>query len=117
MWHLQWPWRRVLSICCWTSPPFISIYTTSTLSLSFFRPYVRCVTWASWPSCMTLTLAALHFDTIVVMDAGSIQAQGAPEDILHDPDAMSVFRAPLDVVSHPQTGTPQVLLQRGPSQR
>lgn len=64
-----------------------------------------------------LNLAALHFDTIVVMDAGSIQAQGVPDDILHDPDAMSVFRAPLDVVSHPQTGTPQVLLQRGPSQR
>ncbi len=64
-----------------------------------------------------LNLAALHFSTIVVMEGGSVRAQGEPEEILHSPDAMGVFRAPLDVVSHPQTGLPQVLLQRGPTER
>ena len=64
-----------------------------------------------------LNLAALYFNTIVVMDAGSVRAHGAPADILRMQDAMNVFRAPLTVVSHPQTGTPQVLLQRGPMQR
>lgn len=64
-----------------------------------------------------LNLAALHFSTIVVMEAGSVRARGAPAEILSDPDAMGVFRAPLDVVSHPQTGLPQVLLQRGRSER
>jgi iron complex transport system ATP-binding protein len=64
-----------------------------------------------------LNLAALYFNTIVVMDAGSVRAHGAPADILHEQEAMDVFRAPLAVVPHPQTGIPQVLLQRGPTQR
>jgi iron complex transport system ATP-binding protein len=64
-----------------------------------------------------LNLAALYFDTIVVMDGGSVRARGAPADILRRRDAMDVFRAPLDIVSHPQSGIPQVLLQRGTPER
>ncbi len=62
-----------------------------------------------------LNLAALYFQTMVVMDAGAVRAHGEPAEILTKPDAMAVFRAPLEIVSHPQTGVPQVLLQRGRS--
>jgi len=60
-----------------------------------------------------LNLAALHFSTMVVMEKGRVKAHGEPSTILTDPDAMDVFRAPLQIISHPQTGVPQVLLQRG----
>lgn len=60
-----------------------------------------------------LNLAALYFDTLVVMQDGQIKARGKPSSVLTDPAAMSVFRAPLETVMHPQTGVPQVLLQRG----
>lgn len=60
-----------------------------------------------------LNLAALYFSMMVVMDDGAVRAQGQPSEILTKPEAMSVFRAPLEIVSHPQTGVPQVLLQRG----
>src|SRR5947209_13214972 len=61
-----------------------------------------------------LNLAALYFEAIVVMDAGTVRAQGKPDEILTKPETMAVFRAPLEIVSHPQTGVPQVLLQREP---
>jgi iron complex transport system ATP-binding protein len=60
-----------------------------------------------------LNLAALHFSTMVILENGRVRARGEPSTILTNPDAMSVFRAPLQIVSHPQTGVPQVLLQRG----
>jgi iron complex transport system ATP-binding protein len=59
-----------------------------------------------------LNLAALYFESMVVMNAGSVLAHGNPADILTKPEVMAVFRAPLEIVSHPQTGVPQVLLQR-----
>jgi iron complex transport system ATP-binding protein len=59
-----------------------------------------------------LNLAALYFEAMVVMAAGSIRARGKPAEILTEPETMAVFRAPLEIVSHPQTGVPQVLLQR-----
>jgi iron complex transport system ATP-binding protein len=64
-----------------------------------------------------LNLAALHFSTMIVMESGRVKAQGEPATILTNPDVMSAFRAPLQNVSHPQTGVPQVLLQRGRSER
>jgi iron complex transport system ATP-binding protein len=64
-----------------------------------------------------LNLAALHFSTMIVMESGRVKARGEPATILTNPDVMSAFRAPLQIVSHPQTGVPQVLLQRGRSER
>jgi iron complex transport system ATP-binding protein len=61
-----------------------------------------------------LNLAALYFDSMVVLDAGSVRAQGKPGEILTKQETLAVFRAPLEIVSHPQTGVPQVLLQREP---
>lgn len=60
-----------------------------------------------------LNLAALYFRTMVVMDGGMVRACAAPTEIVTSPDIMRIFRAPLEIVTHPQSGVPQVLLQRG----
>jgi iron complex transport system ATP-binding protein len=59
-----------------------------------------------------LNLAALYFTSLVILQAGSAVARGAPADLLSRPEALAVFKAPLHVVSHPQTGAPQGLLGR-----
>jgi iron complex transport system ATP-binding protein len=59
-----------------------------------------------------LNLAALYFDRLVVLDHGRIVMNGPPEDIVGEPEFVRVFRGPFSVVSHPQTGIPQILLQR-----
>lgn len=60
-----------------------------------------------------LNLAALYFDRIALMRDGEKIADGPAAEVLHDPDNLAVFRAPLSVVSHPTSGVPQVLLDRG----
>ena len=60
-----------------------------------------------------LNLAALHFQRMVVLEAGAMRADGPPAEILRAPGVMRVFKAPLEIVTHPQTGSPQVLMRRG----
>lgn len=59
-----------------------------------------------------LNLAALYFDRLAIMQAGELAAEGRVAEILRKPDCLAVFQAPLSVVTHPQAGVPQVLLQR-----
>ncbi len=60
-----------------------------------------------------LNLAALYFDSIVVLNRGVKVIAGPPKDIFSNAAAMQVFGAPLHTITHPQTGVPQVLLRRG----
>lgn len=59
-----------------------------------------------------LNLAALYFDRLALMDAGRLVAVASPAEVISTPGYMSIFGAPLTVVRHPQTGAPQVLLER-----
>lgn len=59
-----------------------------------------------------LNLASLYFDRLAVMQRGSLVADDTPESVLADPDVLSVFEAPLSVITHPRNGVPQVLLDR-----
>jgi iron complex transport system ATP-binding protein len=60
-----------------------------------------------------LNLASLYFDRLAVLHRGRMVAEGVPGEVMVKPEVLRVFRAPLVVVSHPQMGVPQVLLQRG----
>lgn len=59
-----------------------------------------------------LNLAALYFSRLAVMEQGRLIADGATVETMIHPDVLSVFRAPLSIVSHPQMHVPQVLLRR-----
>jgi iron complex transport system ATP-binding protein len=59
-----------------------------------------------------LNLASLYFDRLAILSEGRLAAEGAPRDVLLRPEVLSVFQAPLAIVSHPQSGVPQLLLQR-----
>lgn len=60
-----------------------------------------------------LNLAALYFDRLAVLQDGHLLADGPAGEVLARPETLAVFQAPLRVISHPQTGLPQVLLDRG----
>lgn len=59
-----------------------------------------------------LNLASLYFDRLALLDRGRIVADATPAAVFDRPDFLSVFRAPLRVIFHPQTGASQVLLER-----
>jgi iron complex transport system ATP-binding protein len=59
-----------------------------------------------------LNLAALYFERLALMQDGRLVADGPTEMILRDERSMSIFRAPMHIVTHPQTGIAQVLLAR-----
>jgi iron complex transport system ATP-binding protein len=59
-----------------------------------------------------LNLASLYFDRLAVLSEGRLIAHGPAADTLLRPEVISVFRAPLTVISHPQAGVPQLLLER-----
>ena len=56
-----------------------------------------------------LNLAALYADQVAVLVAGRIQAQGTPEEVLTPQTLTSVYNVPVNVISHPEYGTPLVL--------
>jgi iron complex transport system ATP-binding protein len=60
-----------------------------------------------------LNLAALYFRRTVLMEGGQVIADGPSDAIIGDRACLGAFRVPLAVVRHPQSGVPQVLLERG----
>lgn len=59
-----------------------------------------------------LNLASLYFDRLALLEHGRLVASGSPTAILDSADHLRIFRAPLRVIAHPQTGASQVLLER-----
>lgn len=56
-----------------------------------------------------LNLAALYADRVAVLVAGHIQSQGTPQEVLTPQTLTSVYNVPVNVISHPEYGTPLVL--------
>lgn len=59
-----------------------------------------------------LNLAALYFDRLILLHEGQIVSDGTPSSVIDGPEFERVFRAPFNLVPHPQSGVPQVLLRR-----
>ncbi|MCI0783488.1 MAG: ABC transporter ATP-binding protein [Chloroflexi bacterium] len=55
-----------------------------------------------------LTLAAHYCDRLVMLSAGSVSAEGAPEDVLRPELLSEVYGVPVTVIPHPDTGRPVV---------
>lgn len=59
-----------------------------------------------------LNLASLYFERLALLNQGRIVADANPAAVLNRSDLLQIFRAPLRVITHPQTGASQVLLER-----
>jgi iron complex transport system ATP-binding protein len=59
-----------------------------------------------------LNLAALYFERLSLMQDGQLVTDGPVNETLRSVESLAIFRAPLSIVTHPQAGVPQVLLQR-----
>ncbi|GBF78404.1 heme ABC transporter ATP-binding protein [Paenibacillus sp. 598K] len=57
-----------------------------------------------------LNLAAQYCDRLLVLHQGRVAASGRPEQVLTPALLREVYDADADVLQHPQTGRPQVLL-------
>lgn len=60
-----------------------------------------------------LNLAALYCDELAVLHAGKLEASGTPSDVLTPELIERVYETAAQVVPHPQTGVPQIMLQPG----
>ncbi len=56
-----------------------------------------------------LNIAGLYADRVALMDMGHILAVGAPEEVLTSEYLSSVYHVPVNVIPHPEYGTPLVL--------
>lgn len=56
-----------------------------------------------------LNLAGLYADRVALMDLGRILAVGSPEEVLTADNLSSVYHVPVNVIPHPDYGTPLVL--------
>ena len=56
-----------------------------------------------------LNLAGLYADRVALMDSGHILATGSPEEVLTAENLSSVYHVPVNVIPHPDYGTPLVL--------
>ncbi|HLA98763.1 MAG TPA: heme ABC transporter ATP-binding protein [Anaerolineales bacterium] len=56
-----------------------------------------------------LNLAGLYADRVALMDSGHILATGSPEEVLTTENLSSVYQVPVNVIPHPDYGTPLVL--------
>ncbi|MDP9823075.1 heme ABC transporter ATP-binding protein [Nocardioides massiliensis] len=62
-----------------------------------------------------LSLAAAYADRVVVLDEGRVRADGPPAVALEADLLSSVYRHPLEVITHPTTGALLVIPQRAPA--
>jgi iron complex transport system ATP-binding protein len=60
-----------------------------------------------------LNAAAFHADRIVLMEGGSIRAEGLPTEVLNADLLSDVYRQSMTVVEHPTRGCPLVLITDG----
>lgn len=58
-----------------------------------------------------LNLASLYCDQIIALHKGGIAAIGTPSDVLNVAFIREVYQTEASIVTHPLTGTPQILLQ------
>jgi iron complex transport system ATP-binding protein len=63
-----------------------------------------------------LNLAAMYFDRIVLLDHGRIVSTGSPAEVFSEARLRQVFQTGLRVERHPTLGTPNIVLEPGPSQ-
>jgi len=59
-----------------------------------------------------LNLAALYCSRLIMLDAGSIVADGAPKDVLTQSRIEAVYGEDCVVVPHPNSEVPQILMSR-----
>ena len=57
-----------------------------------------------------LNLSALYFDRLVLMDHGSIFADGSPDAVITKEIIFNVFSASVEVSRHPKTLVPQIMI-------
>ncbi|MNJ57597.1 Iron(3+)-hydroxamate import ATP-binding protein FhuC [compost metagenome] len=60
-----------------------------------------------------LNLASLYCDRLLILDEGKVVAEGTPDEILVPETVELVFGVKSHSVIHPDTGVPQLLLQKG----
>ncbi|MOA35109.1 Iron(3+)-hydroxamate import ATP-binding protein FhuC [compost metagenome] len=60
-----------------------------------------------------LNLASLYCDRLLILNEGKVVAEGTPDEILVPETVESVFDVKSHSVIHPDTGVPQLLLQKG----
>jgi iron complex transport system ATP-binding protein len=56
-----------------------------------------------------LNLAGLYADRVALLSSGSIYAIGLPEAVITAENLAAVYRFPVNVIPHPEYGTPLVL--------
>jgi len=56
-----------------------------------------------------LNLAGLYADRVALLSNGGVYAIGQPAEVLTSQNLSSVYRVPVDVIPHPEYGTPLVL--------
>ena len=59
-----------------------------------------------------LTLAAAYADRVAILDSGSLVALGPPREVLTAAGLAAVYRHPVDVFDHPDTGEQLVVPRR-----
>lgn len=59
-----------------------------------------------------LNLASMYCDRLVVLQAGSIAAEGTPQEILTPDNLGRVFGVQSALAEHPDLGVPQIMLRR-----
>ncbi|PRZ44148.1 iron complex transport system ATP-binding protein [Antricoccus suffuscus] len=57
-----------------------------------------------------LNLAARYCDSVVLLDRGRVVAQGTPADVLTTERIAEVYRVDVQIIEHPTTGKPHIML-------
>jgi iron complex transport system ATP-binding protein len=58
-----------------------------------------------------LNLASLYFERLILLKEGGIIADGTPQEVLTPKLLSEVFGIEVGIAPHPQTGTPQIVMQ------
>jgi len=57
-----------------------------------------------------LNLAALYFDSLVLLSEGEIESHGTPEEVLQEAHIRQVFEASVEIQKHPTLGVPHMVI-------